>query len=305
MSEKSVSEKPGAPREALAMRAVPLVFALLWSTGWISAGAAAPHADPLTFLTVRFALAALALGMMIAVMGAPWPARGRDVAHIMVAGLMVHAIYLGAVWWAVAKGVPAGISGVIAAVQPILTAMLAPVLLGERLTRGQIAGIGVGFLGIVLVLQPKLAATQAGRLGGIATALFVNLIGMLAVTLGTIYQKRFVPGGDLRIVAFLQYVASALFMLPLAWLIEPMRMDWNGTLIATMAWAVLALSIGGVAAYFWLIRRGAVSKAASLIYLVPPAAVVQAWLLFGETLVPLQMLGMVVTVAGVVLAVRR
>ncbi len=283
----------------------PLSFALLWSTGWISAGAAAPHADPLTFLLIRFSCAAAVLAVLIALARAPWPQTWTQAGHIAVSGLLIHAIYLGAVWWAVAHGVPAGVSGVIAAMQPILTALLAPSLVGERLSARQWFGVLLGFLGILLVLQPKIAAGLSGLGQSPILALGINLAGMVAVTLGSIYQKRFVPSGDLRTMTLIQYLASIAFIWPLAWLLEPMRFDVNLTSVLTLAWSVLALSIGGVALYLWLIRRGAVSQAASLIYLVPPAAAIEAWLLFGETLAPVQMAGIVVTTLGVAWAVRK
>lgn len=286
-------------------RVAPFAFALLWSTGWISAGAAAPYADPLTFLLVRFSCAAAILAGLVAISRAPWPATRAETGHIIVSGLLIHAVYLAAVWWAVAHGVPAGVSGVIAALQPILTALFAPWLLGERLSARQWLGVVLGFLGILLVLEPKIAtAISAGSLpAGIPLA--INVGGMVAVTLGSIYQKRFVPTGDLRTMTLIQYLASAAVMLPAAFLLEPMRIEWNWIVAATLAWSVLALSIGGVALYLMLIRRGAVSQAAALIYLVPPAAAIEAWFLFGEKLSPIQLAGIVVTAMGVAWAVKR
>jgi drug/metabolite transporter (DMT)-like permease len=292
-------------RSLLWQRVAPFAFALLWSTGWISAGAAAPYADPLTFLLVRFSCAAAILAGLVAISRAPWPATRAETGHIVVSGLLIHAVYLAAVWWAVAHGIPAGVSGVIAALQPILTALFAPWLLGERLSPRQWLGVVLGFLGILLVLEPKIAtAVSAGSLpAGIPLA--INIGGMVAVTLGSIYQKRFVPKGDLRTMALIQYLASAAVMLPAAVLLEPMRIEWNWIVAATLAWSVLALSIGGVALYLMLIRRGAVSQAAALIYLVPPAAAIEAWILFGEKLSAIQLAGIVVTAMGVAWAVKR
>lgn len=287
------------------LRLAPFLFVFLWSTGWISARAAAPYADPILFLVIRFGLAAVALLAISLAMGATWPARRRDAGHAMMSGFLIHAAYLGPVWWAVAHGVPTAISGLIAALQPILTALLAPRLVGETISVRQWLGIGLGFVGIAVVLSPKLAGLGALALGDFALPLAVNVVGMIAVTLGTFYQKRFIPTGDLRTVATLQYVAASASLVPFALLLEPLRFEWNWQSGLTMAWSVLALSIGAVGLLLMLIRQGAVSRAATLIYLVPPAVAIEAFILFGETLAPVQIAGMALTALGVALAVRR
>jgi drug/metabolite transporter (DMT)-like permease len=290
---------------SLLIRLVPALFVLIWSTGWIAARAVAPYCDPLTFLTIRYALATLALFAFAMAVGARWPKTRDEVGHAMFSGVLLHAIYLGGVWWAISHGVPTGISGVIAAVQPILTALLAPRLARETITAKQWLGIALGFFGIAMVLQPKLSAVDVGQLGSVALPLAVNVVGMIAVTLGTFYQKRFIATGDLRTTTMLQYVGAAIVTLPLAYALEPMRMTWNLPVVVTMAWSVLGLSIGAIGLLLFLIRRGAVSRAAALVYLVPPAVALEAMLLFGETLGPLQIAGMAVTAAGVALAVRK
>jgi drug/metabolite transporter (DMT)-like permease len=289
----------------LLLRLAPAVFVLIWSTGWVVAGLAAPYADPLTFLAVRYAFAALAMAGIALAMRAQWPARPADYGHAMISGVLLHAIYLGGVWWAIRHGLPAGISGLIAALQPILTALLAPALLGERISLRQWMGVGLGFLGIALVLQPKLAALDPGMMAVALLPMAVNIAAMLAVTFGTFYQKRFIPSGDLRTVTTLQYVGALLATLPAAWLLEPMVIQWNGTMVFVLAWSVLALSLGAVGLLLMLIRKGEVSRAAALIYLIPPAVAIEAFLLFGERLGPVQLVGMAVTVAGVALATRR
>ena len=224
----------------------------------------------------------------------------------MMTGVLLHTGYLTTVWYVVAHGVPAGVSGVIAAVQPILTALLAPFLLGERISRRQWAGIILGFLGILLVLQPKLAAVNRSEISGLTWLFFLNFLGMVSVTAGTFYQKRFIPSGDLRTVTLWQYVGAAASTWMLAYVFEPnLHIEWAPAAIATMAWSVIALSVGAVLLLLWIIRRGAVSRAATLIYLVPSVVVIQAYILFGETVSPLQILGIAVTAVGVLLAVRK
>lgn len=291
------------PPEGLLLRSVPLTFVVIWSTGWIAARYAAPYADPLTFLAVRFALAGLVVVLLSLAMGARWPSSPREAGHAMASGVLLHALYLGGVWWAVRHGLSAGLSGLIAALQPIMTAVLAPALVGERVLPRQWLGMLLGFAGIALVLSPKLAGGL--EIGPVMGPILVNVAAMLAVTLGTFYQKRWIPTGDLRTVTALQYAGAFLAILPLALLFEPLQITWNTTVVLTMAWSVLGLSIGGIGLLLILIRKGAVSRAAALIYLVPPAVAIEAFFLFGETMNSVQVGGMVLTAAGVALATRR
>lgn len=293
-----------AGRPELLLKLAPALFVLIWSTGWISARFAAPYADPLTFLSVRYTSATLILAALAFMAGASWP-RARAAGHAAASGILLHAIYLGGVWWAIAHGLPAGISGLIAAVQPILTALLAPRLVGEPISKRQWLGIALGFSGILLVLWPKLSGLTGAALQAQLIPLGINVIAMISVTFGTFYQKKFIQTGDLRTVTTLQYTGALAVTLPLAFLLEPMRIEWNMIMILNLGWSVLALSIGAIGLLLLLIRRGAVSRAATLIYLVPPAVALEALVLFGETMVPLQILGMAITASGVALAVRR
>ena len=237
--------------------------------------------------------------------GAQWPKGRNHWLHAMMSGILLHAIYLGGVWWAIHAGLASGLSGLIAALQPILTALLAPVLIRETITRQQWLGIAFGFAGIVLVLHPKFAALGSSAFAETAIPIIINSIAMLSVTLGTFYQKRFVPAGDLRTITALQYCGAFAVILPAAYFLEPMRMDWSITLFSVMAWSVLALSLGAIGLLLVLIRNGAVSRAATLIYLVPPAVALQAYFIFGERLDTFQIGGMALTVVGVALATRK
>lgn len=289
----------------LFIRLSPLLFVLLWSSGWIVAGYSARHADALTFLALRFACAGIAVAAIAFAVGAPWPKGRRAIIDCAIAGILLHAIYLGAVWWAVRHGLPAGVSGLIAGLQPVLTALFAPLIVGERISPVRWAGIVCGFLGIALVLQPKLAGVAPEAVQAVLVPVAVNVVGMFAVTLGSFWQKARIVSGDLRTVTAVQYIAACLFVLPFAFALEPMRIEWNLTMALVLAWSVLALSLGGIGLYLVLIRRGQVSRTATFLYLVPPAVAVEAWLLFGETLSPIQLVGMAVAVLGVVLASRK
>jgi drug/metabolite transporter (DMT)-like permease len=291
-----------SPASALPLRLMPALFVLIWSTGWIVAGFAMPHAEPITFLVVRFVLAGLLIAGFALAVRAPWPA-GPAAGHAAMSGVLMHAVYLGPIYWAIANGLPTGISAILAAIQPILTALLAPILLGERVSGRQWLGIGLGTAGLSLVLSPKLVGLTPDLLSATIWLLVVNALGVASVTLGALYQKRYVTG-DLRTVSVLQYAGAVAILVPAMLAMETMRIDWAPAFVGALAWSVIAISIGGIALFQIMIRRGAVSKAASLIYLVPPVAVLQSFLFFGEVLTPVQLAGMAVTVIGVALATR-
>jgi len=283
----------------LLARLAPPLFVIIWATGFIVARVIAPYAEPLTFLLVRYLLASLILGLLVLAARAPWPRTPRDWRDGLVAGILLHGLYLGGVFWAVKHGLPAGISALVAGLQPLVTGMLAGPLLGERVSTRRWTGIGIGFLGASLVVLPKLGD------GGVPPlALGVCLLGMLSITLGTIWQKR--TGGrlDLRTSAFVQFLGAAAVTAPLALLTEQGRMDLTLPLLGALAWAVFGLSIGAIGLLLFLIRQGAVVGVATLLYLVPPVAAVMAFGLFGETLSLVQMAGMGCAALGVAVASR-
>jgi drug/metabolite transporter (DMT)-like permease len=296
---------PSPQLTAFFIRAAPLTFALFWSSGFMVAKYAAPEADPFTFLVVRFVSSIVILASIAVASRASWPASAREAGHSMMVGVFLHGGYLGGVWWAVAQGLPAGISGLITAAQPLLTALLAAPLLGERVTRRQWCGIVGGFVGIVLVLAPRLSAVDAATLGIAALPMIVNFGATVSVTLGTFYQKRFAAGADLRTGTCLQFIGALAVMAPLALATETLRFDVNATSLAALAWSVLVTSLAAIALLLLMIRHGELSRVAALIYLVPPLAVLQAFILFDETLSVVQVVGMAVTAAGVWLATRK
>lgn len=286
----------------LLARLAPAIFVLLWSTGWVVAKYAAFFADPLTFLALRYSFAILLFIGFCAVTGARWPRSWSVVGHAIVSGILLHGLYLGAVWWAIGEGVPAAISGIIAGLQPLMTAAVAPFLISENLSRQQRLGLMLGFSGIALAVLPQVLAidTEFHLL-----PVVINVLGMGAVTYGTLYQKRHLQTGDIRAIAALQYVGALVVTLPLALMLEEMHVTWNLELVAALAWSVLGLSMGAIALLLYLIRRGQVSRAASLIYLVPPLAAVQAALFFGEALTWPMIIGTIIAVTGVYLTNRK
>ena len=289
----------------LLLRFAPAIFVFLWSTGWVSARYAVDYAGPVTFLAVRFILSAIFMLAICLALKIEMPKRPRDIIHAMVSGVFMHGIYLGMIWWAIGEGVPASIGGIIAGLQPLLTGCAAFFLLRERLRPIQLLGLVLGFIGIFLAVLPKALALDGAESDIPLYAVIVNMLGMLAITYGTIYQKRYVQGMHVMAAVFWQYIGGALVVLPYAIFAESFHYEvtWVSTLV--MAWAVGAISIGAVALLVMLINRGQVSKAASLIYLVPPLAAVEAALLFGDSLTLPMIIGTVIAVLGVYLTNRR
>ena len=284
-------------------RLAPVIFVLLWSTGWVVAKYATFVSEPLTFLSIRYATAAVLFAGFCVVSGATWPRDRRTIVHAIVSGAFLHGIYLGAVWWAIGQGVPAALSSIIAALQPLMTALAAPFFIGERLSGTQKLGLGLGFVGVLLAVLPKFFGHGAAEIP--ALAIVINMLGMAAVTYGTIYQKQYLPTGDIRAIATLQYVGAFIVTFPFAAGMENLHVDFGLTFVALLAWAVLGISMGAILLLLYLLRRGQVSRAASLIYLVPPIAALQAAVIFGEELTVPMIVGTTISVVGVYLTNRK
>ncbi|HTN99011.1 MAG TPA: EamA family transporter [Nordella sp.] len=277
-------------------------FVVIWATGFIVARLSAPHVEPLSFLTVRFSIAGVMLVLLAFAFKARWPNRSAAL-HAFIAGTLLHGGYLGACYWAVAHCLPAGIAALIAGLQPIFTAILAGRFLGERITPRHWLGLSVALAGVALVLAPKL---DVSVVDGITPAtVFAMTFGALSMTLGSIYQKRFVTHIDLLTGTAWQYAGAFLVVLAGALLTESFRFDATADAWIALGWSVIVLSIGAILLLMALIKHGSVSKVSALIFLVPGVAAVMAWGLFGETLTLIQILGMIVCALGVLLVTRR
>lgn len=280
---------------------MPVVFVLIWSTGFIVARYGMPHAPPLSFLAVRYALSVLCFGVWVVAAGVAWPRSRTQWLHLAVTGVLMHAGYLGGVWAAVKAGMGSGLTALIVGVQPVLTALWLSAA-GTRVSARQWLGLGLGFVGLVLVVSRKFAQGGPGD-----TATWLNLsyaVGALVcITAGTLYQKRHVTPCDVRSANAVQLMAALVVTLPLA-LLEPEPMVWHPELVGAMAWSVFGLTLGGSSLLYLLIQRGAAATVSSLMYLVPPCTALIAWALFGEPITPLTLLGTAVTALGVGLVVR-
>ena len=284
-----------------ATRFIPGLFVVLWATGFIGARYAMPWSEPFSFLAVRFVLAAAILLALALVLGAR-RLDMRQAANAAFVGALVHGAYLGAVFWAIRNGMPVGLSALIIGLQPLMTAVMAGMMLGEKVRPRHWAGLAIGFAGIVVVLAPKIGDAVAGvTVATLAACVF----GALAISAGTVWQKRHLGGVDLVSGTLWQYVGAAVLMAAGSLAFETRTFVMTGELVFAFAWLVVVLSIGAIFLLMHMIREGEMAKVSSLFYLVPAVTALIAWALFGETLTPLQLLGMAVTTFGVAMATRR
>ena len=281
--------------DEIAVTAAPAIFVLFWSTGFIGAKYGLPYVEPLTFLALRFALVVPMVGLFALAMRVEWP-RGIAIWHNAVSGLLLHGIYLSGVFISIHRGLPAGIAALLVGLQPILTSTLANRWLGETVRARQWAGLVLGLVGVFFVVEGRIGDGEASLVAW--TAIFIALFG---VTIGTLYQKRFGGGGDLRAALPVQYGVALIFCGTGSFLVESGAVQWTGEFLFALAWLSLVLSWGAILLFYVLLRRTAATRLVSLLYLVPPVTALMSFFLFGERLEPLALAGMGICVAGVVL----
>ena len=289
-------------RQRALVQAMPWVFVLIWSTGFIVARFGMPHAPPMSFLALRYALSFVCFLVWIVLARVEWPQGGVQWLHLTVVGVLIHAAYLGVVWSSVKAGIGAGTVALLVGLQPVLTAiwmaLTASASTQARVSSRQWFGLLLGLIGLTLVVWRKLG-------GGEVTAwnLSLAVFALVGITVGTLYQKRFVAPCDVRSASAVQLLAAFVVTAPLAAL-ETEPIVWHAHMIGAMAWSVLALTLGGSSLLYMLLQRGAATRVTSLMYLVPPCTALMAWALFGESFTPQMLLGMLLTVSGVALVVR-
>jgi drug/metabolite transporter (DMT)-like permease len=280
--------------EKVAIFAAPGVFVLLWASGFIGAKFGLRNAEPLTFLALRM-IAVVALVVPIILLTRPkWPG-GAGLLHSAMTGLMVHGCYLGGVFVAIENGLPAGLAALVVSLQPVLTSTLANRWLGERVLPRQWLGLLLGLAGVYLVVREN----TAGATAPLAWAAIV--VALVGITVGTLYQKRFGGGIDWRPALCLQYAAAGLLFALGAMAFETRVVHWTAEFAFALCWLVFVLSFGAIWLFYFLIRRTAATRVASLFYLTPPLTALMAWALFDERLAALALVGMAVCVAGVFL----
>ena len=283
------------------VRAMPWVFVLIWATGFVVARLGMPHAPPLGFLAIRYALSVLCFAVWIGLSHAQGPRDRRQWLHLAVTGILMNGGYLGGVWSAIKAGIGAGTVSLLVGLQPVLTAIWltrSGATGHAKVSAVQWLGLGLGLGGLVLVVSDKLGI---GEVTPWSLALAIR--ALLSITIGTLYQKHHVAPCDVRTANGIQLFAAFVVTLPFA-LLETEPVVWHHDLIIAMAWSVLVLTLGGSSLLYLLIQRGAATQVTSLMYLVPPCTALMAWLLFGETFTLVMLIGMMLTVGGVALVVR-
>jgi drug/metabolite transporter (DMT)-like permease len=283
------------------LRSMPLLFVLLWSTGFIGSRYATPYAEPLTFISLRMAIVCLLLLLAAWLTRAPWPQSASDIRNSAITGLLVHAGYLGGVMFALKNNMPVGLIALITCLQPVLTALAAGPLFGEKISPRQWLGLLLGLIGVALVVSSKLHTAHAPTLLGIAQSVFA----LLSITAGTLYQKRHGGNTDLRTGGVIQYGTCAVVLGLLAIFTETTQINWQPPFVFALAWLCIVLSLGAISLLYLLIRRGEAAKTASLFYLVPPVTALMAFILFDELLTPAAIVGMLITALGVALVMRK
>ena len=278
------------------IRLAPWIFVVLWSTGYIGLKAAAPYAEPMTFLSLRFALVVVVLAAVVPFLGIRllgW----RDNLRASLIGACLHGIYLGGIMYAIKAGMPAGVAALVIALQPVIAAILAGPLLGEPVSMRHWFSLAIGAVGLVCVLWPKLGLEGgwANRPDTIAAA----VVSVAAITFGTLYQKHIAANIDVTASLLPQYVGATLVTSVWAFAFETREVVWNLELIAALTWLVLVLSIGAITLFLLLLQRNAAWRTSALFYLVPPVTALIAWLVFDEQLQLIQIAGMALIMGAV------
>ena len=289
--------------QPLLEQSVPLIFVVLWSTGYIGAKLGLPYAEPFTFLAMRMAITFCVLAPIVLIFVKKWPSK-LVLGHSVVTGAMIHAGYLGPIFFAIGNGMSAGVSAMIVALQPLTTAFVARVMIGERVTTRQTISLFAALFGVLLIISPRF--TESGSGEGI-TLLNVSCVcfAVLAISIGSVYQKKYVTKTDLRLGAAAQYLGALVPLGIMSFFFETREVVWSGEFIFALFWLVFVLSIGAVTLLMILIQRGSAAQTASLFFLVPVSTAIIAFFMFDERLTILQLMGMVIVVVAVAKATKK
>ncbi len=280
--------------------AAPWIFIVIWSSGFVVAKFAFADADALYFLAIRLILAGLILLLLTIVLRQPLKLSRSDIRASLLIGLALHGLYLAGVWYAVELGAPAGLSSVITSMQPIIVSLLAVQILAEPLTRKQLSGLFFGLAGVFLVVFPKLSGSD----GFTAESLAFLFMALAGSTIATLLQKKIGHSIPLMMGTTYQFAIAGIVLLLVSIARGKTSIELTHTTFWTMAWAVLVTSIAAVLLLLWLLNKGSAAKVSSLLYLVPPMAVVQAFILFDEKVSVVGIIGIAMTAMGVALVIR-
>ena len=281
----------------------PGLFVLLWSTGFIGVKYGVPYAPPFYFLAIRMAIASLLLFIAISFLRKSQPITRSIIWPSTMIGLTLHGAYLGGCFFAVSRGMPAGVAALIVSLQPVLVSLFAAKYLNEPLNARAIFGLILGLIGLVVVVLPRISTTGTNTISLVAIG--ASAIGLLGGTAGTILQKKY--GGVIPTLAgtSIQYAATAVVLLTLALIFEKPEIQWTAKFVGALTWLVLALSFGAILLLFFLLSHGSAASVSSLYYLVPAATAIEAYFFFDEHISPVSLLGTLITVVGVWLVVSK
>ena len=278
----------------------PALFIVMWSSGYVAGKLALPYAGPFTLLFLRFSVAAAVLLVVAALTKAPWPKSPAAWGHLVVVGLLIQALQFSGLYYGLSHGVSAGVSALIVGLMPAFTAIGAVWLLDERMTRGRVAGLALGLLGVLTVVFNKISLD-----GGSTVAYGAVLLALTGITLGTLYQKKFCGGMDLRTGGFVQLTVASLVAVVLAVIHEGLQVQWTPALVGSSLWLSLVNSIGAISVLFLLMRRGEASRVAGLFYLIPSVTALMGFAVLNEALTFTQIVGFALSAGGVYLTTRK
>ena len=282
-------------RHLMLVRIAPLIFVCLWATGFIGARLGLPYSEAGTFLSLRFALAFVLLTIIAMIYRAPWPGM-RHALYAVLVGFFIHGVYLGAIFWVIDQGMPAGVSAVIVGLQPLVVAFIAAGWLGELITKRHWVGLIIGIMGVFLVLYPKFDISGSGVTW---LTILIAFIGMMAASVGTVLQKKVGASTDLRTGTALQYLGAFLPVFLLALTSETGQIDWTAEMTIAMVWSLFVLSFVAIFLLMWLIREGSVARVSSLMFLVPAVTSIMAYFMFGDRLIFIQFVGIMFSAVAV------
>ncbi|OUS24136.1 EamA family transporter ['Osedax' symbiont bacterium Rs2_46_30_T18] len=282
-------------------QAAPFLFVWLWSTGFVGAKYGLPYIEPFFMLLVRFAIVVVIFYLLVQIMRAKWLDKAQ-IAQQLLVGTLIHGGYLGGVFFAIKQGVPAGLAAIIVGLQPIVTTLACWLFLKQQINRSQLAGLSLGFVGISLVIVEKNAIDTSSLS---ALGIFACIVALICISAGTLLQKQYSEKVPLLAGSFYQYIGATLVVAVLSFSMETQTVIYSLELLAAMGWLIFGLSVLAILLLLYMIREGEVAKVTSYFYLVPPAAVIQTWWLFDESLGALALTGCICTVLGVYLVVKK
>lgn len=282
-------------------RIAPFLFVLLWSTGFIGVKYGIPYSPPFTFVALRMLIAAPFLALIAIMVNTRFEISRAIFIQSSAIGLTLHAAYLGGCFYAVSRGLPAGIVALIVSLQPVLVSVFAAVFLKEELSVRKIAGLLLGLLGLVIVLAPRITTDSDIPLIALAGC----VIALIGGTSGTILQKRFGSALPVLSSTSIQYAMTALSLGVLALATEDIAVTWDPRFVFSLVWLIVVLSVGAILLLFYLLRDGSAASVSSYYYLVPPVTAIEAYFLFGEKVSMYGFIGTLITVIGVWLVVAK